>query len=299
MKVLRILAILAFVAGGVALLLAPATAQTAAAAKPTRFVVTEAGTAGKPDIVLIPGLSSSKDVWDGEARLLAPNYRLHILQVAGFAGAPVAGNATGPMLPAIVEELHAYIAANKMRPVVIGHSLGGLLSLMLADKYPGDVSKMVIVDSLPFYSVLFSPQATVETMRPVAEGLKAQIVGAPQEQFEIMATQSATTMVNNPEGRKLVIASGKASDRNVMATAMAEDMTTDLRTDVATIKTPTLMLYPYDAAAVPDVTKIDAVYQIAYKPMPNVKLVRIDDSRHFIMYDQPAHMDTVIEAFLK
>jgi pimeloyl-ACP methyl ester carboxylesterase len=30
-----------------------------------------------------------------------------------------------------------------------------------------------------------------------------------------------------------------------------------------------------------------------------VKIVRIDGSRHFIMYDQPAKMDAAIEEFLK
>ena len=65
------------------------------------------------------------------------------------------------------------------------------------------------------------------------------------------------------------------------------------------IKTTTLMVYPYDATVVPDATKIDAVYQTAYKAMPNVKLVRIDDSRHFVMYDQPEKLDVQLQAFLK
>jgi len=36
-----------------------------------------------------------------------------------------------------------------------------------------------------------------------------------------------------------------------------------------------------------------------YKPMPNVTLVRIDDSRHFIMYDQPAKLDAALQGFLR
>ena len=261
--------------------------------------MTDNGTLNKPDVVLIPGLSSSKAVWDAEAKLLAPNYRLHIVQVAGFAGAPAGPNATGAILPGIVEELHQYIVAAKMHPVVMGHSLGGLLGLMLADKHPEDVSKLIIVDSLPFYSVLFAPDATVESARPMAEAIKAQLIGLPDDQFAVMIPQSAAMMVKNADGQKLVAAMALASDRTVFADAMAEDMTTDLRSDVATIKTPTLMIYPYDVTAVPDVAKIDAVYQTAYKSMPNVKLVRIDDSRHFIMYDQPAKLDAAVEGFLK
>jgi len=296
MKALRWIATLGLVVAGILLLVKP---SHAAGFSPTRFTVTDNGTLNKPDVVLIPGLSSSKAVWDDEAKLLAPNYRLHIVQVGGFAGAPAGPNATGAILPGIVEELHQYIAAAKMHPVVMGHSLGGLLALMLADKHPEDVSKLIIVDSLPFYTVLFAPEATVEIARPMAEQMKAQVIAMPADQFAVMAPQSAAAMVKNADAQKLVAASALASDRTVFATAMAEDMTTDLRSEVATIKTPTLMLYPYDATAVPDVTKIDTVYQTAYKSMPNVKLVRIDDSRHFIMYDQPAKFDAAVEGFLK
>src|SRR5665213_2925589 len=139
MKALRFLATVAFVLAGIALLIAPSRAAVASAAGfvPTRFTVVDAGTVGKPDVVLIPGLSSSRAVWDAEAKLLAPNYRLHLVQVDGFAGAPAGPNAVGPLLAPIVEELHGYIAAEGMHPVVVGHSLGGLLALMLADKYPG------------------------------------------------------------------------------------------------------------------------------------------------------------------
>jgi len=296
MKALRWIATLGLVVAGILLLVKP---SHAAGFAPTRFTVTDNGTLNKPDVVLIPGLSSSKAVWDDEAKLLAPNYRLHIVQVAGFAGAPAGPNATGAILPGIVEELHQYIVAAKMHPVVMGHSLGGLLGLMLADKHPEDVSKLIIVDSLPFYTVLFAPEATAESAKPMADAMKAQLIGLPADQFAAMAPQSAAMMVKNADAQKLVAASALASDRTVFADAMAEDMTTDLRGDVATIKTPTLMLYPYDATAVPDVTKIDAVYQTAYKSMPNVKLVRIDDSRHFIMYDQPAKFDAAVEGFLK
>jgi pimeloyl-ACP methyl ester carboxylesterase len=296
MKALQFLATLAFVLAGIALLIAP---SHAAGFSPTRFAVTDAGSVNKPDILLIPGLSSSKAVWDAESKLLAPNYRLHIVQVGGFAGAPAGPNATGAMLPGIVEELHQYIVAAKMHPVVMGHSLGGLLGLMLADKHPEDVSKLIIVDSLPFAAVLFAPEVTVETARPMVEQIKAQLIAMPDEQFAVMAPQSAASMVKNTDAQKLIVESTLASDRTVFADAMAEDMTTDLRGDVATIKTPTLMIYPYDVTAVPDVTKIAAVYETAYKSMPNVKLVRIDDSRHFIMYDQPAKFDAAVEEFLK
>jgi pimeloyl-ACP methyl ester carboxylesterase len=308
MKVLQWIATVAFVVAGIALLCAPAHGQAvkagaagSAVTGPTRFTVVDAGTVGKPDVVLIPGLGSSRAVWDGEAKLLAPNYRLHIVQVDGFAGSPVGANAAdGKMLTGIVEELHGYITVNKMHPVVVGHSLGGLLTLMLADKYPADLSRMVIVDTLPYYAVLFNPAATVETMKPQAEVLKQQVIATPADQFAVMQQTLVPALVLNPDAQKLIEAGDEAGDRTVFAEAMYEDLLTDLRGDVAAIKTPMLLLYPYDPASQgPDPTKVDALYQGSYKGMPNATLERIDGSRHFIMYDQPAKLDAAVEGYLK
>ncbi len=103
MKVMQWLATVMLVLAGVMLLVKPLTAHAQAVAAtagsqtagPTRFTVVDEGTVGKPDVVLIPGLSSSRAVWDAEAKLLAPNYRLHLVQVDGFAGAPAGANASG------------------------------------------------------------------------------------------------------------------------------------------------------------------------------------------------------------
>jgi pimeloyl-ACP methyl ester carboxylesterase len=283
MKVLQWLATVVLVLAGVLLLVEPVHAQAVAAKAfaPTRFTITDAGTFGKPDVVLIPGLASSSAVWDAEAKLLAPNYRLHVVQVDGFAGAPVGGNAVGPILPGIVEELH------------------GLLTLMLADKYPGDVRKMVIVDTLPFYGLVFNPDATVELVAPQAKVIGDQILAIPADQFAEMQPVMVQSMVKDDAGAKAVAASSIASDRKTFVAAMMEDLGTDLRPDLAKIKTPTLLLYPYDPTLQKDEAKYDAVYKDAYAAMPNVTLFRIDGSRHFIMYDQPARLDAALEGFLK
>jgi pimeloyl-ACP methyl ester carboxylesterase len=300
MKTLRLLAVLGLILAGIALLAGPshATAQTASFT-PTRFTVVDSGTVGKPDVVLIPGMGSSREVYSAEAKLLAPNYRLHLVQTNGFAGAPAGGNATGPILPGMVEEMHRYIVVGKMHPVVIGHSLGGLLTLMLADAHPEDVAKILIVDSLPFYGMIFDPNATVEAVAPQAKMVRDQLAALPPNQFAAMMPSMVKSMVKDEAGATAVAAATIASDRTVLTNAMYEDLQTDIRPEMAKIKTPALLLYPYDATAEPDVAKIDAVYQLAYKSMPNVKLVRVDDSRHFIMYDQPAKFDAAVEGFLK
>jgi pimeloyl-ACP methyl ester carboxylesterase len=303
MKGLQWLATVALVVAGVLLLVKPIRAHAQGAATkfaPTRFTVVDEGTVGKPDVVLIPGLSSSREVWEGEAKLLAPNYRLHLVQVNGFAGAPAGPNATGPILPGIVDELHGYIESAGMHPVVVGHSLGGLLAMMLADKYPADVRKMVIVDTLPYYAVLFNPAATVETAKPMAEQIRSQMIAMPEAQYDGMLPMMVAGMVNDPAAQAKVLAWTKATDRTVAFDAMYDDLTTDERAAVAKIQTPTLVLYEFDPTMKqPDPVAYEAAIKAAYAPMPHVTLVRMDGSRHFIMYDQPAKFDAALEGFLK
>ena len=41
-----------------------------------------------PDLIFVPGLASSRDTWRATAERLKGRYRLHLVQVAGFAGDP-------------------------------------------------------------------------------------------------------------------------------------------------------------------------------------------------------------------
>ena len=299
-RALRVLVVVGLVLAGLKLI-AQGVGPARTAFVPTRFTVVDAGTVGKPDVVLLPGLSSSRAVWDAEAAKLAPNFRLHLVQVNGFAGQAAGANAgSTDLLPQLVEELHGYLAANGMHPDVVGHSLGGLLTLILAAKYPGDVHRLVIVDSLPFYALLFSPDATVATVKPYADTARAQMTGMTADQWAATQPMMAAQLVKDPAGQKAVAASSAGSDRSVVIEAMMEDLQTDVRPELASIKAPTLVLYEHDATLQqPNADAYAQTVEASYKGMPNVTLVRVDGSRHFIMYDQPAKFDAAVEAFLR
>lgn len=281
---------------GLALLFA--SGAHAAGFTPTRFTVVDAGTAGKPDVILIPGLNSSRAVWDGEAKLLAPNYRLHLVQIDGFAGQAAGPNASGPILQPVVAELHRYIGAGNMHPIVIGHSLGGLLGLLVAEQYPADVKKLVIVDALPAAAAMMGPGATPATIRPQIDAMKQQMASMPADQYAAMQPMMAARLVKNAEAQKLVAAAAASSDRTVAVNAMTEDLLTDATPDLAKVTAPTLLLYPYEAG-VQKQEAVDALYKNAYSTLTGVTLQRVDDSRHFIMYDQPAAFDEAVERFLR
>jgi pimeloyl-ACP methyl ester carboxylesterase len=300
---------IAFVVAGILLFFLSASSQAQVKATApttvtvTRFTVVDEGTVGKPDVVLVPGLTGSREVWAGEAKQLAPNYRLHLVQVNGFAGQSAGPNAKGEILPGIVEELHAYCGTLETKPVVIGHSLGGLLTLMLAAKYPADVKKIVIVDALPFLGAMFGPQLTPAMIKPQAEQMRDKIEKQDAEQRKASAQKSAERLVGNPAARPLVEKNSEDSDAHVMAEATFEALQTDVGPELAQIHVPALMLYPFDTtlkvSGAAETRDIDELYQGAYKSMPNVTTVRVDGARHFIMLDQPEKFDALVEKFLK
>src|SRR5450432_17883 len=87
-----------------------------------------------PDLIFIPGLASSRETWRASAERLRGRFRLHLIQVAGFAGEPARANATGDVLIPTAEAIDAYIVETKLAPAtLIGHSLGGTIALYLAE----------------------------------------------------------------------------------------------------------------------------------------------------------------------
>lgn len=270
----------------------------AAPAASDRIAVTVSGQG--PDVMLIPGLASSGAVWDDTVKQLQGRYRVHVVQVGGFAGAPVGGNAAGPVLEPLVEAVDAYIrSAGLKSPAVIGHSMGGLTGLMLARRHPEALSRLMIVDSLPFYAVLFSPAATVEAVKPRATAMRDSMAAMSTETFAAQQAMTMPRLVKSPEGLKAALDWSKTSSQSVVARAMYDVLTTDMRGELAAVTTPTTMLYPYDPVMGAPQAVIDQTYAGAYATLPKVRLERVDGAFHFIMLDQPAAFVAEVERFLK
>lgn len=267
----------------------------AAPAQPTRFTVTVEGSG--PDVILIPGLASGRWVWDQAAAGLGGRYRLHRIQIAGFGSADAGGNAEGPVLAPVVEELHAYIRANGLRrPMVVGHSVGGLLTLMLAASHPEDVSKAMIVDALPFYGLLFDPNATSEGLAPVAAQIRDSIAAMGDDVFRAQQGAAIANLVTGTEGRERLLSDSMASNRSVVARALYEDAVADLRPRLPAIQTPLTIVYAVNQVATE--TRFGALMRSSYATAPNVAFVAIEPSYHFVMLDQPARFQAALDAFL-
>jgi pimeloyl-ACP methyl ester carboxylesterase len=261
-----------------------------------RFSVTVSGQG--PDVILIPGLASSGAVWDDTVANLEGHYRVHVLTLAGFAGEATGANGKGDILTPSVEALDAYIKASHLqKPAVVGHSLGGLMALMLARSHPEDTGRLVIVDALPYVGVIFNPLATVDMVRPQAAILRDGMINATNEAFKTQQAYSTARLVTSPADQAKLLEWSMTSDRYVLAESFYEDMTIDLRPYLAGIVTPTALIYP--VASGEDATATEATYKSSYASKPNITFSRIDNSRHFVMLDQPAAFWSALDRALK
>lgn len=146
-----------------------------------------------PDVVLIPGLASSRATWKETAERLKQQYRLHLVQIAGFSGEPVRANAEGEIFAPTAEAIADYITEQKLAPAtLVGHSLGGALSLYLVQTQPERLRRVMVVDALPFLAVGFlGPHATAETARTMADGMKLNALSLSDAGYAKMLAPSS------------------------------------------------------------------------------------------------------------
>jgi len=264
----------------------------AADVAPFKAVVTGSG----PAMILIPGLASGGNVWDGTVAHFKDRYQCHVLTLAGFAGQPPMD---GPFLEKVRDGIVKYIKDQKLdHPVIIGHSLGGMMAFWLAEKAPNDIGPVIAVDGLPFYSALMNPEATAESTAPMAETYRKMYAGSSAEEFVANNHKFLAMMITARADVDKVTSLGDKSDPKAVGQAFYDLMTTDLRPGLKSIKSPVLLIgsAPSDEAMK---TTMQEAYATQIATVPHHKLVFAPTARHFIQLDDPKFFYQEVETYLK
>lgn len=253
-------------------------------------------------VILIPGLGSPRAAWDGVAPELARDHSVYLVQVNGFGVDDPRANLKPGILEGIVAELAALIAERKLvRPAVVGHSMGGLVGLMLAARHPDIVGGLMVVDALPFFGVqLVAPgtEATVEAVAPQAARMRDAVAASYGKQPSRAAAEAnVAAVIRSPEGRARAVDWAMAADPRVVAEAQYENLTTDLRPELKAIRAPVTLVYAWNEQY-PRKEPAAAFFRGQYAGLATVEYVGIGDSAHFIMLDQPEAFRAALTAFL-
>jgi len=110
--------------------------------KPVNYSVT--GT-GKP-VVLLHGFLENIHVWDDFINYLQPDFKVLAIDLPGFGKTAVfSENHTMPFMADAVKTV--LDAENIMQATLVGHSMGGYVSLAFAKKFPGLLNGLVLFHS--------------------------------------------------------------------------------------------------------------------------------------------------------
>lgn len=257
---------------------------------------------GRP-VLMIPGLNSAGEVWNETCAGLrkAPDpVQCHIVHLPGFAGQPAVQDAE-PFLPSMRDRLLRYLDhAELENPVVMGHSLGGLLGLMMAIEVPDRLQALVVVDSLPFFAAAGNPAITEAQAAAMATAMRDGMRKVEDTQYQAQAELALANLSNRPERMDTLKDWGKRSDRHTTTQAMYELMAHDWREELATIRIPVRMLGAWAGFESYGATResVGKIFTDQYAALPGVQIELSERGFHFLMWDDPEWLQQEVREFL-
>jgi N-formylmaleamate deformylase len=248
-------------------------------------------------MILIPGLSCGGDVWKETVEHFETRYECHVLTIAGFAGCPAVD---GPLLPQVRDDLIAYIEEEGLeQPILVGHSLGGLLSYWIAATAPRRVGPVIVVDGVPFYSALKDPHATAASAESLAVRRRNLIQKAGPLQQSIQTRIYLKGLITDHQHFQRLSAINLRSDSQTVGQGMYELLTTDLRPVVSEIQSPLLLIGAGGGCVDEEErTAMERRYRAQVSLIPRHEVVFATDARHFIQFDAPEFLWSQMESFL-
>jgi pimeloyl-ACP methyl ester carboxylesterase len=235
---------------------------------------------GEPALVFVHGWTCNHTHWAAQVRYFSPRHRVVTVDLRGH------GRSDAPQqeysMAGFADDL-AWLCRRLgvERPVVIGHSMGGVVTLVMAAQYPDVVRAGVTVDSP------FPPRMSgMERLGPVIEGMS-------KPEYREFATQFIGTMFSaddDPQRCREILDGMLATPQHVIVGAMQGNAGTDLLTTADAIQQPMLVI------SAGHMTFSDpSLMQTRYSRFRYGQTV---GSGHFNMVEVPEQVNAMIERFL-
>lgn len=251
-----------------------------------------------PALILIPGLASGPWVWTVTTERLRGKYSIYLLTLPGFDGRKAV---PGTTLDSLSRDLATLIESRKIRkPVLVGHSLGGTLSLDFAAEHSALIAGVVAVDGLPVFP---GTENMAGDRSALGQRVRAQFDGQTSEQFAL-GQQAYMKQIGSVDEATAMKLAGFSSRSDIGATAdfAAQVMTADLRPRLPGIKVPVVEISPFNApdfaAMGVDENRKTGYYRMLLAGIERLEVVSIHTARHFVMFDQPEKFAAALDGAL-
>jgi pimeloyl-ACP methyl ester carboxylesterase len=233
---------------------------------------------GKP-VLLLPGFTCPGEVWSETVEKISQNHECHLVTYAGFGDVPAIDSL---WLQTVKTDIDKYIADNEFSNLsIVGHSMGGTLALWLASEKQFDIEKIMVVDALPCMGAMMIPDYSSDKIiydTPYNRNLLKMTVG----EFSGMARNFALYMSKSAAKHQQIVDWMMKADRKTYVYGYTDLLKLDLREDLKNIESQVVIL----AAANPSKSMVEGVYNNQFAALKTKEIVYIENSAHFIMFDQ-------------
>ncbi|HEX2825131.1 MAG TPA: alpha/beta hydrolase [Burkholderiales bacterium] len=251
------------------------------------------GGKGRHPIVLVHGSRLHAHVWDDFGRRFRDRYHVIAVDQRGHGDSAWCGPADY-QLEALYRDLRSVVEAQGLtRYTLIGHSLGGRVSMLYASRHQADIERLVLVDITPGRASV--PAATQSgngaqprdfaTVEAAVDYLSRAMSRAPRSLVEESVRHG---LRRNDEGRHVW-----KYDPVLFRQRVPLPPGVDLWDAMSTVNVPTLLQYGSES----DVVNAELAERLR-ATMPRCTVERIEGAGHGLFTDRPDAFSESVERFL-
>lgn len=240
---------------------------------------------GRP-IILLHGWLGSWGLWQKTMAYLGRYYRAYALDFWGFGESgkkkpTFAVNDFVSMVDQFMERLGIEQAP------LVGHSMGGTVSLSVAIQYPQRVSKVVVVGS----PIVGSSLALL--LKLAGYRLNARLVFSAMWALRLGLRLTGPMISRDPHFYNMMVRDLSRTTLESFLLSIASLRKTDLRPSLQKIAVPALGMYGDR-----DVIVNPNQWQPLQSGIRNVRIARFQKAGHFIMLDEPQRFMETLREFI-
>ena len=256
--------------------------------KDGRLSYEAAGDPSMPPLVFLHGIGGAARAWRGQLNFFSHRYRAIAWDMPGYGGSAPPAQFSIPAFADALQNFLQQIGATK--PVLVGHSIGGMIVQQLLAKNPGIASAAVLAQTSPAFG------------KPDGDWQKTFIAArlGPLDRGETMVSLAPTLVTEltgddpDPDGMTLARDCMAAVPEATYRATMLALIGFDLRKALGAISMPTLLLSGSkdNNAPAPMMAKM-ASY------IPSATYVELEGVGHLANLERPAAFNAALDSFLK